>query len=170
MKVHLAKISGLKIHDYTNVHVMKLGDNIWDKYFTSHKVVKREILDVMYSSIQAESDEDAMKLVFLYFVAQALLSNMKSTNVPDMCFRLVNNLDAFNVYSWGSYLWYDLKDQMKKRAMFQSVTMINKKLVTCYDLNRLPVVLQIWAYDCFPDFAMKHAIYDDEKKCPKILN
>ncbi|PON53435.1 hypothetical protein TorRG33x02_305510 [Trema orientale] len=140
-KVHLVVISGLKIHGDTNVHVVKLGDNIRDKYFSSHKVVKRETLDIVYSSIQTESDEDAMKPVLLYFLAQAVLSNVKSMNVPNMCFRLVNDLDAFNAYPWGSYLWSDLKDQMKKRAIFRSVTTINGKLVTRYELNRFPVVL-----------------------------
>ncbi|PON65885.1 hypothetical protein PanWU01x14_113740, partial [Parasponia andersonii] len=64
--VHLPVISGLKIYEDTNVHVVKLGDNIQDKYFSSHKVVKRETLDVVYSSMQAESDENVMKLALLY--------------------------------------------------------------------------------------------------------
>ncbi|PON64763.1 hypothetical protein PanWU01x14_122380 [Parasponia andersonii] len=87
MKVHLAVISRLKIHGDTNVHIVKLGDNIRDKYFSSHKVMKREILYVVYSSIQAESDEYAVKLTLLYFLGQDLLSNAKSMNVPDICFR-----------------------------------------------------------------------------------
>ncbi|PON83441.1 hypothetical protein TorRG33x02_207130 [Trema orientale] len=82
-----------------------------------------------------------MKLALLYFLAQAPLSNAKSTNVPDMCFRLVNDLDAFNAYLWGSYLWSDLKDQMKKRVMFRSVATINDKLVTRYELNEFPVCI-----------------------------
>ncbi|PON82591.1 LOW QUALITY PROTEIN: hypothetical protein TorRG33x02_216000 [Trema orientale] len=97
-KVCIAVISGLKIHRDTNIHVVKLGDNILDKYFSSHKVVKREILDVVYNSIHAESDENIMKFTLLYFVAQALLSNAKSMNVPDMYFWLVNDLNAFNAY------------------------------------------------------------------------
>ncbi|POO01561.1 hypothetical protein TorRG33x02_023380 [Trema orientale] len=36
-KVHLAIINGLKVHGDTNVHVVKLSDNIRDKYFSSYK-------------------------------------------------------------------------------------------------------------------------------------
>ncbi|PON78589.1 hypothetical protein PanWU01x14_018470 [Parasponia andersonii] len=36
-KVHLAVISGLKVHGETNVYVVKLSDNIRGKYFSSHK-------------------------------------------------------------------------------------------------------------------------------------
>ncbi|PON39553.1 hypothetical protein TorRG33x02_342410, partial [Trema orientale] len=109
-KVYLAIISRLKIHGDTNIHVVKFGDNIRDKYFSSHKVVKIETLNVVYSSIQAKSDKDVVKLTLLYFVAQAILSNAKLMNVLDMCSRLVNDLNSFNAYPSGSYLWSDLKD------------------------------------------------------------
>ncbi|PON84408.1 hypothetical protein TorRG33x02_197410 [Trema orientale] len=98
-KVHLAVISGLKIHGDTNAHVVKLGDNIRDKYFSLHKMVKREKLDVVYSNIKAESDEDAVKLALLYFLVQVLLSNAKSTNVP-ICASELPGLDMCRA-PWG---------------------------------------------------------------------
>ncbi|PON79424.1 hypothetical protein PanWU01x14_011590 [Parasponia andersonii] len=95
-KVHMALISRLKIRGDNNINMMKLEDDINVKYFNTEKNIKRKTLDVVYHSIQATTDEDVVKLALLYFLALGLLSNAKSPLVPDMCFRIVNSLDAVN--------------------------------------------------------------------------
>ncbi|PON44634.1 hypothetical protein PanWU01x14_265140 [Parasponia andersonii] len=77
------------------------------------KNIKRGTLDVVYCSFQAATNEDTMKLALFYFLTLELLSNAKSTLVFDMCFRIVKSLEAINDYPWGSYIWPDLKGQMK---------------------------------------------------------
>ncbi|PON91656.1 hypothetical protein TorRG33x02_124870 [Trema orientale] len=49
----------------------------------------REILDIVYRSIQTTTDEDAVKLALLYFLGLRLLSNAKSALVPEDLFHCI---------------------------------------------------------------------------------
>ena len=83
----------------------------------STKTVKREIVELMFEKIQADSNEDAVIVVLVYLVSHALLSNVNNVGVPDFIFCLANDLDAFNEHPWVTWCGMRQKRGLLKVTM-----------------------------------------------------
>ena len=107
-KLHFSLITDLKCFGNHDPNYSIYGNAIRDTYFTDdsrdkgEKMVKREIIRLIYKKCQAKSDLDAVKLSLVYLFFRALLSNVSNIMVPDYVLRLANDFDAFNAYSWGT--------------------------------------------------------------------
>ena len=101
-KLQFTDITRLKCYGNMNINHSKLGDHICDKYFIydskSTKTVKRETAELMFEKLHIDDDDDDVKVALVYLVSHALLSNAKNVSVPNVVFRLANDLNAFNDY------------------------------------------------------------------------
>ncbi|GKB25403.1 phospholipase-like protein [Tanacetum coccineum] len=68
--------------------------------------IKREEFDTM-------NGHDVVGLYLLEVLELVLLGHEIRYTVPDWCFRLVNNIKAWNMYPWGSYVWPTLYEQLR---------------------------------------------------------
>ena len=85
--------------DSRNIHVGRLFRTIKSKDFSKF------------------SDIDGVRLCLLG-VLMLVLKGSESNNVVDgFLFRLVEDLDRWNVYPWGSYLWPTLYDNLRDAAI-----------------------------------------------------
>ncbi|GKC20604.1 phospholipase-like protein, partial [Tanacetum coccineum] len=68
--------------------------------------IKSEEFDTM-------NDHDVVGLCLLGVLELVLLGHEIRYTVPDWCFRLVDNIKAWNMYPWGSYVWPTLYEQLR---------------------------------------------------------
>nr|GEX06774.1 phospholipase-like protein [Tanacetum cinerariifolium] len=78
-------------------------------------ITKLDIIGViedeeMFSKL---SDDDAIRLCLLLAVEVIFMGRLLTFKVDDTLFRLVENLEAWNLFSWGEHLWCHLYDEIK---------------------------------------------------------
>ncbi|XP_038697960.1 uncharacterized protein LOC119995513 [Tripterygium wilfordii] len=82
----------------TSVH------RIRDLYFGGNKSIGRNKLDEVFMSCDPEpgKEEDVLKLALVYFLESVLLPRERSRNIDIQWLQLVDNVNVFNKYPWGS--------------------------------------------------------------------
>ncbi|GJQ89923.1 hypothetical protein Tco_0001062 [Tanacetum coccineum] len=59
------------------------------------------------------NNDDVVGLCLLGISELVLLGHELRYTVPEWCFRLVDNINAWNIYPWGSYVWPTLYEQLR---------------------------------------------------------
>ncbi|XP_069144069.1 uncharacterized protein [Solanum lycopersicum] len=110
------------------------------QYFGGDETIRRsDLFDRFNDKVWVDNDDDAIKFAILYFIHMFVYSGEKrSLRIPRIHFDLVES-GRYMHYPWGikAFEW-----------LLQS---INKVLTTdgqYYRICGMPVVLQIWIYEC----------------------
>ena len=104
-------------------------------------------------------DQDALKIALVFFVERFLMGRDTRGRVDPFVMQLVNDLEAFNRYCWGTVSWEltykylsnaltgrakKFKEQHKKN---------NKHKCERYNLEGIPIAFQVYA-NLIYDFIM----------------
>ncbi|XP_038713389.1 uncharacterized protein LOC120007258 [Tripterygium wilfordii] len=150
-----------------------------DAYFKGNNSIKRSELESTFLGLkpQPDNEDDVVKLALVYFVEFVLLGRERSRNISDVAYlQLVENLDKFNKYPWGS-VSYARTSKSLAGAMKGRVQKFLKKTIKPtktqkeqYSLYGFPLTLQIWSYEAIPLIRRTYAQKDPEILYPRILN
>ena len=64
--------------------------------------------------MDVESDVDALRIALLYLVMHILLSNTKKAKVSSIYVQLVEDLEAFDAFPWGTVIFEEMKTSIKR--------------------------------------------------------
>ncbi|XP_038693067.1 uncharacterized protein LOC119990985 [Tripterygium wilfordii] len=150
-----------------------------DAYFKGNNSIKRSELESTFLGLkpQLDNEDDVVKLALVYFVEFVLLGRERSRNISDVAYlQLVENLDEFNKYPWGS-VSYTRTSKSLAGAMKGRVQNFLKKTIKPtktqkeqYSLYGFLLTLQIWSYEAIPLIGRAYAQKDPEIQYPRILN
>ncbi|GJX89260.1 ribonuclease H-like domain-containing protein [Tanacetum coccineum] len=88
------------------------------RVFESGKDGKHITAGILLEKINNEefdtmNNDDIISLCLLGILELVLLGHELRYTVPEWCFRLVDNRNAWNMYPWGSYAWPTLYEQLR---------------------------------------------------------
>ncbi|XP_038688746.1 uncharacterized protein LOC119987912 [Tripterygium wilfordii] len=151
----------------TSVH------RIRDLYFGGNKSIGRNKLDEVFMSCAPEpgKEEDVLKLALVYFLESVLLPRERSRNIDIQWLQLVDNVNVFNKYPWGS-VSYARTAKSLASAMVGRAEKFKKRSTKMekYSIYGFPLVLQIWLYEAVLRIGMSYANVREENRFPRILN
>ncbi|XP_038719949.1 uncharacterized protein LOC120012579 [Tripterygium wilfordii] len=151
----------------TSVH------RIRDLYFGGNKSIGRNKLDEVFMSCDPEpgKEEDVLKLALVYFLESVLLPRERSRNIDIQWLQLVDNVNVFNKYPWGS-VSYARTAKSLASVMVGRAEKFKKRSTKMekYSIYGFPLVLQIWLYEAVPRIGMSYANVREENRFPRILN
>nr|KAJ0189887.1 hypothetical protein LSAT_V11C800445100 [Lactuca sativa] len=119
--------------DHTNSSV-KIGD------------LKSLILNQTFLALD---DLDAVRVCLIYILCEGFLGKEVNDRVPQDWFFLAENLDLWNSFAWGSYLWdftyVDLEDTWSKIHHYLSLPQRGQTLK--YSVSGFTAPIRIWIYE-----------------------
>ncbi|XP_052625609.1 uncharacterized protein LOC111912119 [Lactuca sativa] len=122
--------------DHTNSSV-KIGD------------LKSLILNQTFLALD---DLDAVRVCLIYILCEGFLGKEVNDRVPQDWFYLAENLDLWNSFAWGSYLWdftyVDLEDTWNKIHHYLSLPKRGQTLK--YSVSGFTAPIRIWIYEMIP--------------------
>nr|KAJ0210251.1 hypothetical protein LSAT_V11C400187500 [Lactuca sativa] len=123
--------------DHTNSSV-KIGD------------LKRLILNRTFLELD---DVDAVRVCLIYILCEGFLGKEVNDRVPqDWFFFFAENLNLWNSFVWGSYLWdftyVDLEDIWNKIHNYLSLSERHQTLK--YPVSGFTAPIRIWIYEMIP--------------------
>ena len=125
--------------------------NFRNRVFPNHVGKKVTSLDI-FGLIEDEHsfgiiyDEDAVRLCLLLALEVIFMGRLLVEEVDDTLFRLIENLDEWDAFPWGEYIWRRLYDQIldvASKHKYKFLEGINKdrKFVPTYTLSGF-----VWAF------------------------
>ena len=106
-KVEFCLITGLKfgvIPDTASYDDMVVQNGIHDRYFQGRAIEFQEVGAVLRIGV-FQSQYDAVKLSLLFLLNRILMGVDERFKVPAWQFRLVEDLDTFDAFPWGAYVY-----------------------------------------------------------------
>ncbi|XP_038706983.1 uncharacterized protein LOC120002327 [Tripterygium wilfordii] len=118
---------------------------------------------------KCDNAHDALKLALVYFVESVLMPRERRNAINIKWLQLVDDLDAFNQYPWGSVCYERTATSLACAMIGRAEKYLSKgKAKETYSLYGMPIVLQIWAYEIVPIIAQRYATKCGETH-PRIL-
>ena len=111
-------------------------------------------------------DEDAVKLVQVFFVECILRSKRHARLIDEDIMKFVEDQHKFNEFPWGRQSYLDTIGYLHKALKNKNPG--SSDSVT-YELCGFPLVFQIWSYETIPKLGEKYANKLGDE-IPKILN
>ncbi|XP_058076412.1 uncharacterized protein LOC131225000 [Magnolia sinica] len=137
-----ALITGLKTGDLTVPNISCTTSTLRDKYFKEYPVLKKHLMDVFERLIDTNKHEDVVKVALLLVVEYFLRGNEPKTRCNMDYIHLVDSLDDFYRYPWGS-LGYNTMSQGIESAVAASSS-------PRYTVYGCVLPLQVWAVEILP--------------------
>ncbi|KAL7614258.1 hypothetical protein Lser_V15G09125 [Lactuca serriola] len=111
--------------------------------------LKRLILNRTFLALD---DVDAVRVCLIYILCEGFLGKEVNDRVPQDCFFFAENLDLWNSFAWGSYLWdftyVDLEDTWNKIHNYLSLSERGQTLK--YSVSGFTAPIRIWIYEMIP--------------------
>ncbi|KAK1577134.1 hypothetical protein Q3G72_019247 [Acer saccharum] len=165
-KTEFCLITGLKFGvepDTTRYEVVENG--MHDRYFRGQEEVEIEKLRAVLRIGNFEQQYDAVKLALLFMLNRILMGFDGIDKVPVWQFRLVEDLDAFDVFLWGTHVYrrsiYGFKRAFdgprqrlaeKRRQEGKDLDVQNLELT--YNIYGLPHALLVFAFEVIPELGI----------------
>ncbi|KAF3623983.1 hypothetical protein FXO37_31594 [Capsicum annuum] len=132
-----------------------------EKYFNGAKILqKRQIFLAFTEEVWGENnDEDAEKFVILHFLHSFVLSNIDTVVIPRLHFNLVDSR-RYKDFPWGSLSFEDLAKSLNNQLK------VGEKI---YLIQRMPLAIQVWLYECCSNVPPKIELKVDNR-IPRLLN
>ncbi|KAL5814586.1 hypothetical protein ACOSQ4_025227 [Xanthoceras sorbifolium] len=156
----------------------RLGQRIRRIHFNDAKKIYVDTLETYYSAYipKDEEDDEILKLALLLFLEVTLLGKDKRTQIDYFCMQLVDDLDAFNEFPWGSFIFartiHSLSNCCKDRAnRFKERQEKNPKhKEERYNIYGFIFAFQVWAFEAISSLATKKHAMRISKDIPRILS
>ncbi|PWA69469.1 phospholipase-like protein [Artemisia annua] len=135
--------------------------NFRNRVFPNHVGKKVTSLDII-GLIEDEQafgiiyDEDAVRLCLLLALDVIFMGRLLVEEVDDTLFRLIENLDDWDTFPWGEYIWRRLYDQFldvpyKHKYKFLEGINKDRKFVPTYTLSGFVWAFKIWILESFEE-------------------
>ncbi|KAK3205466.1 hypothetical protein Dsin_019512 [Dipteronia sinensis] len=130
------------------------------------------------------SDDDIVKLALILILEMTLVGKDDKTNILYWALELLDDLDAFNKFLWGSFL-YDRTfnslstcllgrdDKFKNKfsdKLKEKVDTLVKRKVERYNVYRFVTAFQVWAIEAIPKWVTLGYAVRVNNVTPRILN
>ncbi|KAF3629254.1 hypothetical protein FXO37_29009 [Capsicum annuum] len=99
------------------------------------------------------NDEDAEKFAILYFLHSFVLSNVETVVIPHLHFDLVDS-GRYKDFPWGSLSFEDLTRSLNNRLKADG---------QFYLIQKMPLAIQVWLYECCSNVPLKIASKVDNR-------
>ncbi|XP_058094025.1 uncharacterized protein LOC131240034 [Magnolia sinica] len=155
-----ALITGLKIGDLTVPKNRYSTGSLSDKYFREYPVLKKQLMEVFERLVDTNEHEDVVKVALLLVVEHFLGGTEPKTMCNMDYIYLVDSLDDFYRYPWGSLGYYTMSQGIKSAVAASS----SPRYTVCGCV--LP--LQVWAVEILPalqDYVVSYVLY----KIPRFI-
>ncbi|XP_070017935.1 uncharacterized protein [Nicotiana sylvestris] len=150
-------VTGLKCKGDTSIK--SIAENrLISKYFGTASVTFAQLADC-FKKKKWETNDDALKIVVLYFVNNFLFSQLKTKAISRSYIDLVES-GNFNNYPWGIDVY---------KATIDSCSNKFQDKPSFYRLGGFPLALQTWLYECCPSLDGHFADHLGNNKLPRIL-
>ncbi|MFS7950919.1 hypothetical protein Hanom_Chr07g00588871 [Helianthus anomalus] len=121
------------------------------------RVKVSDLKNVFDSSLDQLSDLDAVRICLLMLLEVGFMGSQSPHLVDSDALELVEDLDSWNTFPWGSYVWKvvyrQLHNALPKRSARCAFSTLN------YSLEGFIWAFKIWIFEVFPyskKFAIKH--------------
>ncbi|GJS76061.1 hypothetical protein Tco_0725942 [Tanacetum coccineum] len=99
-------------------------------------------------------DQDSIRLCLILDLEVIFMGRLLTCPVDDTLFRLVENLEDWNCFSWGEHIWTHLYDEIKNVIEKHSDEHFfgmkkNRMYVPTYMLSGLVYAFQVWILESF---------------------
>ncbi|KAF3455755.1 hypothetical protein FNV43_RR00397 [Rhamnella rubrinervis] len=136
-----------------------------DTYFGGRKLPlhNSDIVDV-FDTTTCKDDHDMLRLALLFFLETVVLSKEAPTPVRVDHIDMLDDLDYFNSYPWGTVSYHITVRSMRgcpARRANNSHT---------YTLIGFPLAFMLWGYETIPPIATMFGIKSKDITCPRLLN
>ncbi|KAK2638789.1 hypothetical protein Ddye_026584 [Dipteronia dyeriana] len=106
LKVEFYMIAGLRFREISDTSWYDSVDiGIHERYFVGKDEISFEELRDVLSLSQFQQAYDSVKLCLMYMMNWILMGFDERVKIPVWQFRLVKDLDAFDVFPWGAYVY-----------------------------------------------------------------
>ncbi|KAL5814626.1 hypothetical protein ACOSQ4_025267 [Xanthoceras sorbifolium] len=156
------------------------ADRIRQKYFKrAKKVTGIKLQSLFEHGLEEENDDDdddVIKLALLLILEMTLLGKDLRTKVEYWAMKLVDNLEEFNRFSWGSYVYSrtfnSLSTCFKGRDQRFMTKTKKDPSHTAEKINLYGFVyaFQVWAIEVIPLYSKLNYASRVSRTAPRILN
>ncbi|KAJ4727543.1 Phospholipase-like protein [Melia azedarach] len=176
-RIEFALITGLTFGPYPEVSVD--SHRLQDLYFGLKPAPNLDDIDSAFYAFDftAIDDMDAVKIT-LYYVLERVVIGRAERYLADLWLMgLVDNLDEFNKYPWGSVCWrYTYRSLSRAlrgqvghyRVKLTEAKAKGKSYSSTYNLDGFPVAFQIWIYEVLPTVGRQFARCTNQR-LPRML-
>ncbi|KAF3455973.1 hypothetical protein FNV43_RR00616 [Rhamnella rubrinervis] len=136
-----------------------------DTYFGGRKfpLHNHDIVEV-FSTATCENNDDMVKLALLYFLETVILSKEKPTLIPVECVDMLDDIEYFLAYPWGTLSYHATINSMRgcpgKRSNASHT----------YSITGFPIAFMVWGYETIPSLAEAFGIKSSLPLCPRMRN
>nr|KAJ0194784.1 hypothetical protein LSAT_V11C700352920 [Lactuca sativa] len=102
-------------------------------------------------------DEDVVMLIQLVFMLKGLHGRDIKTGIHAAIYKLVGNIDEWNMFAWGTYFWTytsglmrGMFEKIENFRIFKQVNPESKK-VHKYTVPDFMLPFKIWIFETFPE-------------------
>ncbi|KAJ4712634.1 Phospholipase-like protein [Melia azedarach] len=175
--IEFALITGLQFGPYPDIDVD--SHRLKDLYFGQKAAPTLDDIDLAFFALDFTSidDVDAVKLT-LYYILERVLIGRAGRYLADLwLMSIVDDLDVFNQYPWGSVSWRYTYRSLSRALRGQASQYRFKKAEaeadgktysTKYNLDGFPLAFQIWIYEVLPSVGREFARCTNQR-LPRML-
>ncbi|KAJ4714993.1 Phospholipase-like protein [Melia azedarach] len=175
--MEFALITGLRFGTYPDVDVD--SHRLKDLYFGLKPSPTLDDIDIAFHALDFTSidDVDAVK-VMLYYLLERVVIGRAGRYLADLwLMSLVDDLDEFNRYPWGSVSWRYIYRSLSRALRGQAGQYRVKKAEaeaegktysTKYNVDGFPLAFQIWIYEVLPSVGREFARCTNQR-LPRML-
>ncbi|KAK2658119.1 hypothetical protein Ddye_011171 [Dipteronia dyeriana] len=126
------------------------------------------------------SDEDMVKLALILFLEMTLVGKDDRNAILYWALELVDDLDAFNKFPWGSFMYTRTfnslssclvgRDDKFKDKFKEGVDVLAKRKVERYKVYGFLTAFQVWGIEAIPKWATVGYVVRVNNVTPRILN
>ncbi|KAK2641994.1 hypothetical protein Ddye_023757 [Dipteronia dyeriana] len=130
----------------TSMYVVVEND-IHQRYFLGHDDVSLDDLRVVLTHREFQQVYDAVKLCLIYMLNWILMGVDKRLKIPVWQFRLVENLNTFDVFPWGAHVY--------RHSIFSFKHALTRRREERFQQSQGDVVHSVKGYDIYD---LSHAV------------
>jgi hypothetical protein len=168
-KVEFSLITGLKFGDIPNTSTYDMVENgLHQRYFDGRDEIENVQLKRTLRNGGFTNQYDAVKMCLLYMLNWILMGEDERDKVPLWHFRLVEDLDAFDAFPWGAYLYSRSINHFKQALVGRSKRFVQRRQTKgeavhrqeSYNIYGLSTALLVRIKNVMPYFNCNFFSYD----------
>ncbi|EOY18324.1 Uncharacterized protein TCM_042921 [Theobroma cacao] len=127
------------------------ADGIHARYWNGQDSVKLQALLDTFRRSNFKRPRDATKMAFVLIANNILFGQYYRIRVTPWLLSLVEDIDAWNVFPWGHYVWKLTLDYLLKGFKVPDLS-VTKETRLHYNIYGFAWVIQFWAMEAIPAF------------------
>ncbi|KAJ0112271.1 hypothetical protein Patl1_01713 [Pistacia atlantica] len=172
---HFKEVEEVHVKDKAGEIIVKRKEvekhRLRDLYFKGRERIKLREYKEKFNELDFYNihDDDAVKLALILVLELFLCGRDKRRLIHPFHMQLVDDLDQFNAYPWGTFCWAwsykSLHDALSGRLNKYADRSAKKNNDCKYNLAGCPFIFQAWVYEAIP---YCNGLYGVKKSLPSI--